>query len=82
MRIGLFNTALSASGSALNPWAFQPDPIPNGKKLGEFHECPTESSEELVECLRTKDAHDIAFTHSLFLVKPQTKQIILPSCQE
>ncbi|ODN06368.1 Venom carboxylesterase-6 [Orchesella cincta] len=67
MSKGLFHTALSASGSALNPWAFQPNPIPNGKKLGQFLNCPVDNSKDLVECLRTKDAHDIAFTHSLFL---------------
>ncbi|CAL8096627.1 unnamed protein product [Orchesella dallaii] len=67
MSKGLFHTALSASGSALNPWAFQPNPVPNSKKLGQFHNCPTGTSKELVECLRTKDAHEIAFTHSLFL---------------
>jgi len=67
MSKGLFHTALSASGSALNPWAFQPNPIPHSKKFGKLLNCPTESSSELVKCLRTKDAHDIAFTHSLFL---------------
>ena len=67
MSKGLFHTAFSGSGSALNPWAFQPDPIPNGKKIAKMHGCPTETSKMLVECLRTKDAHDIAFSHSKFL---------------
>uniref|UniRef100_A0A4D5R9B5 Carboxylic ester hydrolase n=1 Tax=Scolopendra viridis TaxID=118503 RepID=A0A4D5R9B5_SCOVI len=56
---GLFHRAIAMSGSALCSWARQKVPLYWSKKLGEDIGCPTESSCELVNCLRQKPVEEI-----------------------
>lgn len=54
----LIYAGISESGSATCFWSFAPkgEGIAHGKKLARIFNCPTESSEEMVECLRGVDA--------------------------
>ena len=56
---GLFKNAIAASGSALNPWAVQPNPNFYAMELGKALNCPEADSNSLVKCLLTKDAKEI-----------------------
>lgn len=47
------------SGSALNEWAYQPNPIQKAFKLGEVLGIKTNDSKSLVEQLQSKSAKDI-----------------------
>lgn len=59
MSAGLFQSAVSISGSPLCDWAFKKDPMYWAKKLAERLDCSTESSSKLVECLKKIPAVDI-----------------------
>lgn len=50
---GLFHRAVVQSGT-LSSCAFVRDPVAQAKKFGEQVECPTDSSEALVNCLKGK----------------------------
>jgi len=49
----LFHHAITHSGSAINPWAFDENPRKKAFTLGEVLGCRTNDSNELVEFLRT-----------------------------
>lgn len=57
MSRGLFHRAMLLSGSPLNFWAFDKNPMILAKKEAEVHKCPTESSEKMVECMATIPAN-------------------------
>ncbi|XP_032678420.1 venom carboxylesterase-6-like isoform X2 [Odontomachus brunneus] len=65
---GLFHRGISQSGTSHCPWAFvKPGwAKKKAKALAERLNCPTESSKELIACLRTKDAADIIATDYIF----------------
>ncbi|XP_069696448.1 esterase FE4-like isoform X2 [Periplaneta americana] len=65
---GLFHRAISLSGTALNVWALAPPEVSkkNAKKLATALHCPTESSRELISCLKEKEAYDITKTLEIF----------------
>ena len=56
--LGLFESAIAQSGSALCPWAILNYVGNYTKQLGVHMNCPTSSSVQLVQCLRTKNATD------------------------
>ncbi|ODN01905.1 Venom carboxylesterase-6 [Orchesella cincta] len=57
---GLFNRAISMSGTALSPWAFTRSPRKMAKKLAAYLNCPTMDMNELFSCLQGHDARVIA----------------------
>jgi carboxylesterase type B len=53
---GLFQAAISESGSALMPLSFRANSmLSHVQRLADAVGCPTENSEELISCLRTVD---------------------------
>ena len=57
---GLFHAGISESGSALMPLFFRTEGVlSRAQRMASAVGCPTESSEELVECLRTRDVKSI-----------------------
>ncbi|XP_069696446.1 esterase E4-like [Periplaneta americana] len=61
MSKGLFHRAISMSGTALINWALGHPGVGrnNTHKLARQLNCPTEPSDELVKCLKNKDAYEI-----------------------
>lgn len=51
---GLFNRAVSLSGSALCWWANIKNSREKAKKVAQMVECPTEDMQELIDCIRNK----------------------------
>ncbi|XP_077979545.1 neuroligin-2-like [Glandiceps talaboti] len=75
---GLFHRAIAQSGSAFVPFGFKLPPydiVKNTKRLAEMMDCPTEPSDQLVECLRTRNAYEIATASSSF-----TEGDMVPFC--
>jgi len=60
---GLFHKALSQSGTALKPWALSSDPSRQAYNFGKKFNCPSNSSQELVSCLRGIDAKKLVQVH-------------------
>ena len=57
---GLFHAAIAESGSALMPMFFQNEGmLSKAQRLATAVGCPTDSSEELIKCLRTRDLKSI-----------------------
>lgn len=52
MSAGLFQGGLSLSGTALDCWTQERNPLEKAKKLGALMGCPTTSTKEMVQCLR------------------------------
>jgi carboxylesterase type B len=67
---GLFHRAISQSGNALAQWALSPNGTTRyqAEKLAALLGCPTEPSNDLISCLRKKDAADIIATDQAFFV--------------
>lgn len=67
---GLFNRGISQSGTGLCLWAcgHMDHGWEHAQKLGKLLNCPVENSEVLVECLRGKDALEIASMDEDFMV--------------
>jgi len=66
---GLFNRAVSMSGTALCWWASIKRPQEKAKRLARLLECPQEDQddmEKLVECVREKPMFDLMNTHPNF----------------
>ena len=59
MSKGLFSSAISQSGTALCPWAFVPSPAKVANNLGQKLNCPTKTTKELVDCMKSKPVKDI-----------------------
>ncbi|CAG9768327.1 unnamed protein product [Ceutorhynchus assimilis] len=69
MSQGLFHKGIAMSGTALCVWALAPNKegIENSKKLAKSFDCPTESTKNMVECLRQVDAMEIVKHDVLFM---------------
>ncbi|XP_031840749.1 venom carboxylesterase-6 [Nomia melanderi] len=65
---GLFQRGISISGVALDPWSQNKRAPERAKKLGALMDCPTHSSEKMVECLRNRPAHLISEAVGDFMV--------------
>ena len=66
---GLFNRAVSLSGSALCWWASIKRPQEKAKRLARLLDCPQEDQndmEKLIECVREKPMFDLMNTHPNF----------------
>jgi carboxylesterase type B len=59
MSKGLFHRAISNSGFSLAHWSFIRKPKEQAKIFAKTLECPTESSKEMVDCLRKISAYKI-----------------------
>ncbi|KPJ09318.1 Venom carboxylesterase-6 [Papilio machaon] len=66
--VGLFHKGISESGTALVPWAEAPpgEALRNAFRLAKFLDCPQAPSEVMLDCLRTRDSHDIINTEFKF----------------
>ncbi|KAK5641616.1 hypothetical protein RI129_010163 [Pyrocoelia pectoralis] len=63
---GLFKRAIAMSGSSLGTW-----PVPNNqmelaKKQAQLLSCPDDNSANIIKCLKSKSADDIANSYSKF----------------
>jgi len=57
---GLFHRVIAQSGCFLNPWATHSKPKYFSETLAKKLGCPTENTNALVDCLKEKDALEIA----------------------
>lgn len=65
---GLFNRAISQSGSAFCHWAYTENAVQKTKELAENLGCPTYYSKDTIKCLRSRPALAITKSLSNFLV--------------
>ncbi|KRT84539.1 hydrolase, partial [Oryctes borbonicus] len=56
---GLFHRGFSESGTALDPWVLQENGLGKAKRLAVFVGCPTDSSKEIIDCLRSRSGSKI-----------------------
>ena len=49
-------------------WDVKQNPLSQAKRQAAIFNCPTDSSKQIADCLRTKDAHNIANTYENMLV--------------
>lgn len=57
---GLFHAAIAESGSALMPMFFEDKSgLSKAQRVATAVGCPTDNSEELIKCLRTRDIKSI-----------------------
>ncbi|XP_075214428.1 juvenile hormone esterase-like [Lycorma delicatula] len=70
---GLFHKVIMESGSALNPWAFQEDPLQNSFKLGKILGTNTTNQYELANFLRNISPSDIASSQSKVILPQEVK---------
>lgn len=56
---GLFHKGFSQSGTALDPWAIQQNPLAKARKLAKSVGCDQESTVEFVECMCQRPAHQL-----------------------
>ena len=56
---GMFNRAIAQSGSLLCPWAILNYVGNYTRQLAARMNCPTHNSDQLVQCLRGKDAQQL-----------------------
>lgn len=68
--LGLFQAGISQSGTALCAWAFAPkgEGVAHGKKLARIFDCPTENSQNMIDCLRRVDPLTIIAQDRKFMV--------------
>ncbi|XP_044018144.1 venom carboxylesterase-6-like [Aphidius gifuensis] len=67
---GLFHRGISHSGTALCPWVLTRPGVAKkqAKRLGQYLNCPTDSSKKLLDCLMKKDAVEIIATDKKFQI--------------
>lgn len=58
--LGLFHKGISLSGTALCPWTFQEEPLQKAKQLSSSVGCPTNNNKDMISCLKTRPARQIA----------------------
>lgn len=63
---GLFNRAVSMSGTALCWWASLKRPLERAQKLAKLVDCPQKVKEDLVSCLKEKPMDALMNTHPNF----------------
>ncbi|GJQ88158.1 Est-6 [Trypoxylus dichotomus] len=56
---GLFHRGFSESGTALDPWVIQDNGLEKTKRLATLVGCPTDSSKEIIDCLRSRSGNKI-----------------------
>ena len=64
-RAGLFQGVIEQSGTATAPWALYRPPLSSRNStvyLAEQFDCPTSSSQQMVDCLRGEEADDLVYT--------------------
>ncbi|CAH1959953.1 unnamed protein product [Acanthoscelides obtectus] len=59
---GLFNRGISQSGCSLYSWVLVEKPLEKTKKIAELVGCDTRDNKDMVECLKSKPARQIAYT--------------------
>lgn len=59
----LFHGAISQSGCVLNTWLYNRFPKEQAKSLAQRVNCPVDSSEAMVKCLKQVDVREIVRTH-------------------
>ncbi|XP_014282700.1 venom carboxylesterase-6 [Halyomorpha halys] len=64
---GLFKSAISASGSALCPWAIAENVREKAAKIADELGCPTGDSKSMVDCLRNRPASSIVGFSKIFI---------------
>ncbi|CAG7834559.1 unnamed protein product [Allacma fusca] len=67
MSAGLFHRVISQSGTCCSLWARGKNPRNQARNLGRQLSCPTQSSQELAACLKTRSARRIARSHAGFV---------------
>lgn len=60
---GLFHKAIAQSGLATMPWAVYPHPAKQAKRFAQQLNCPVGNTQEMVKCLKSKEAMDIVQVH-------------------
>ncbi|XP_073973339.1 venom carboxylesterase-6-like [Rhodnius prolixus] len=83
MSRGLFQKAISQSGTALAPWAKTPPGVARSRaiKMAQLFDCPSDSSEAILDCLQTINAYSLTETYSKFMAFQADPLIIfLPIC--
>lgn len=64
----LFQNAISQSGSSFCPWGLQKNPKWAAETLGTYLDCSSDSSESLVDCLKSKTPQEIVTAQLRFNV--------------
>ncbi|XP_073975785.1 esterase FE4-like [Rhodnius prolixus] len=67
---GLYHGAISQSGTAFCPWAYSAPGLARKKaiKTADILGCPTDSTVDMVECLKIKHPYDIIGVHKNFII--------------
>ena len=66
---GLFQNGISASGTVLNCWAQTENSLEKAKRLGVLMGCPTDSTKEMVKCLKSRPGRSIVQAVKNFMVR-------------
>lgn len=64
---GLFRGVIGESGSALEHWSHDPDPITSAEVIAANNGCPTDNHTELYECMRDMDADTLSLSMAHFV---------------
>jgi len=76
---GLFHAAIAESGSALMPMFFQTEGmLSKAQRMATAVGCPTDNSEELVKCLRTRDVKSILVNQPSDVSKRRMLEMLSP----
>ncbi len=68
MILGLFQYGISISGAVLRPGAYRNKAPERTKRLAALSGCPTQSTKEMIQCLKTRPANIIVENVREFLV--------------
>jgi carboxylesterase type B len=55
----LFIGAIAISGTVLNPWGIQEDPLPHAKRLAQELGCPTDDTKTMIAAIKSKTSEEI-----------------------
>ena len=66
--VGLFHRGISQSLGMTTFWGIKINPLKQAKKQAAILNCPNDTSTQIVECLKKKDAQEIANTFIDMLV--------------
>jgi carboxylesterase type B len=67
---GLYIGAIAQSGSALDPWSIQEEPLKYARILAKELDCPTEDTKEMVKALKAKTAQEIVGAYLKLFYSP------------
>lgn len=62
-----FHNVIAESGSALSSWAFDSSPQRHAQDIASGLDCPTDSTKEMIACLKAKPAKDIVLSHKKYV---------------